>query len=131
MTKDYLNWMPVKAEINNAAVRPRYNSGDVVWVSIGENVGFEQDGKGRRFARPVLIVKGFNKELFWGVPLTSNANKTGKYYASFSVKGKTSVAILSQLRAFDTSRVSGKRIGVVGSKILQDIQRKLADLLQK
>jgi mRNA interferase MazF len=129
--KDYLKWMPIKADINNSAVRPRYNAGDVVWVSIGENVGFEQDGKGRLFARPVLIVKGFNKELFWGVPLTSNASKTGKYYVSFTVKGKTSVAILSQLRAFDASRISGSRIGVVNKSVLRDIQHKLANLLQK
>jgi mRNA interferase MazF len=129
--KDYLNWMPIKADINNSAVRPRYNAGDVVWISIGENVGFEQDGKGRLFARPVLIVKGFNKELFWGVPLTSNASKTGKYYVNFTVKGKASVAILSQLRAFDASRISGKRIGIVNRNVLRNIQRKLADLLQK
>ncbi len=131
-SKYYTTWMSVKREIHNNASRPRYNEGDVFWVSIGENVGFEQDGKGRMYTRPVLVVKGFSAELFWGVPLTSQ-NKKGNYYYKFTLHGKDSVAILSQLRAFDTARISGssKRIGKINKPDLREITRLLANLLKK
>ena len=128
--KTYEEWTPIKREINNKASRPRYNEGDVFWISVGENVGFEQDGKGRLFTRPVLVVKGFSAELFWGVPLTSK-DKSGKHYYKFKLGGKDSVAILSQLRAFDTARISGssKRIGGISKTDLGEIRQLLKNFL--
>ena len=62
--KDYQEWMPIKATINNELRRPTYRDGDIFWVCIGENVGFEQDGKGSLFARPVLVLKKFSSPSF-------------------------------------------------------------------
>jgi mRNA interferase MazF len=47
---------------------PLFKERDIWWVSIGVNVGFEEDGKHEKFLRPVLILKKFNKELFLGIP---------------------------------------------------------------
>jgi hypothetical protein len=52
--KNYALWMPIKADINNDARRPDFKERDIFWTSIGENVGFEEDGKGRWYDRPVL-----------------------------------------------------------------------------
>ena len=129
MQKDYKKWTPVKIATNNVAHRPTYKEGGIYWVLIGDNVGMEQDGKGELFARPVVIVKGFSKELFWGIPLTSR-RKTGTYYFSFSFQNdKTSTAILSQLRAFDTSRISGPSIGRIKNEDLIEIKNRLKHLL--
>jgi mRNA-degrading endonuclease toxin of MazEF toxin-antitoxin module len=127
--KDYKDWMQVKAKINSTSERPKYNEGDIYWMSIGENIGFEQDGKGVKFARPVLIVKGFSRQLVWGVPLTSQP-KTGRYYFPLRIKGVESRAILSQLKAIDTARISGARFGVVEDEELQGIKKLLRDLLE-
>lgn len=40
----------------------------------------ETDGKHHSFERPVVVIYKFNKEMFWGIPLTSKEH-IGKYYA--------------------------------------------------
>ena len=126
--KDHVRWMAVKSEVNNNFERPTYKEGDVYWICIGENVGFEQDGKGELFARPVLVIRGFSREIFWGIPLTSQRKK-GEFYFEFEMDGRKSVAILSQLRVFDTARVSGKRLGRINGAVLLEIKNKLKGLL--
>jgi mRNA interferase MazF len=37
---------------------------DISWISLGLNIGDEEDGKGDFFERPVLVVKKFNNNLF-------------------------------------------------------------------
>lgn len=128
--KSYTNWTPVKSVIDATTKRPTYKEGDVFWLAVGENIGFEQDGKGRMFARPVLIVSGFSKEVFWGLSLTSQ-NKQGRYYRSFTLNnGIASTAILSQLRAYDSKRiVNTKKLGRVSQATLLDIKNRLKALL--
>lgn len=78
------------------------------WVSVGQNVGSEVYGKGKDFARPVLVVKVFFNDTFLGVPLTSKAkNKTGRlYYKFIDSKNRLQVALLGQIRIFDIKRVA-------------------------
>lgn len=119
--KDFIDWTNLKNLIQNTRTRPKgYTEGEVWWASIGINVGFEEDGKGVEYNRPVLIIKGFSKELFWAFPLSTTKNR-GKYYYPFELKGKTSVALLSQLRVLDTLRLN-KRIGVIKSNDLLEIR---------
>ena len=42
---------------------------------LGANVGFEQDGIGEDFLRPVLILRKFNVYMFWALPLTKLEGK--------------------------------------------------------
>ena len=77
------------------------------------NIGFEQDGKGFNFARPVLIFKKFNNETFWAIPLTTKI-KIGKYWFSVDLEdGIKRTAVLSQVRLADAKRLYQK-IGVLG-----------------
>lgn len=76
-------------------------------MAIGQNVGDEEDGKGRDFARPVLIIRKFNKSLFYGLPL-STAIKSGKYYYKLSVKGRQNMVMLSHMRDYDSKRLINK-----------------------
>ena len=54
---------------------------------MGKNIGFEQDGKGENFVRPVVIIKGFNKNMFFGIPLSTKM-KEGKFYYKFQFQKK-------------------------------------------
>jgi mRNA-degrading endonuclease toxin of MazEF toxin-antitoxin module len=131
MKKDYREWMPVKATINNNPKPIGYKVGDIYWVSIGDNIGWEQDGKGELFTRPVLVIAGFTRNLFWGIPLTTNV-RTGSFYFDLGeVSGKSSVAILPQLRAFDVARVSGSGVplGHVAAQTIKLIRSKLKEFL--
>lgn len=95
---------------------------------MGANVGFEIDGKGEKFLRPVIVVKKFNNESFWALPLGRNP-KEGKYYFAFSFKeNETSTANLSQLRLVDAKRLCYKA-GVMNTKDFQAVKEKLKRLL--
>lgn len=126
--KRFKVWAKLKRKINDSSSVPSgYKERDVWWVAVGHNVGVEEDGKGEYFNRPVLIVKGFSKYQFWGIPL-STTKKTGEYYHPFVMNGNVSTALLSQLRVFDTRRFINK-IGVVDQKNFAEIKLKLIDFL--
>jgi mRNA interferase MazF len=124
--KDYREWMPVKAGINNDADRPIGFKEREIWLcSVGENVGYENDDKGRRYMRPVLIVRAFNKQTCFVVPLSTTPRRTPFHYPFDGGTGKTSVALLSQPRTIDTSRLH-RKIGVVDERDFDGIKGQLA-----
>jgi len=129
MKKDYKIWMPVKSEINNKELCPKGIKEREIWIcNVGDNVGFEEDGKGNDFTRPVLILKVFSKRFCYIVPL-SKTEKRGKYYYAFDGNtGKTSVALLSQLRAVDSSRLRDK-IGFAKKEDFDKIKKRVIDLM--
>ena len=104
-----------------------FHEREVWWCSLGVNVGYEQDGKGERFARPVLIFKKFNKEIFWGVPITM-ASKTGKFYSPINLgDSKKRCAIISQIRLLDCKRLLDK-VGFINEDNYIEIQKAVIDL---
>ena len=100
--KNFKDWNKVKI-FTEEKTRPEYSEGDIWFSNLGENIGSEECGKGNDFLRPVLVVRKFNKDYALVVPL-SITNKTGKYYFSFEFKGKSSNALLPQVRDMDSKR---------------------------
>jgi mRNA interferase MazF len=81
----------------------------------------------------VLIFKKFSKELFWGIPLTSSLkNKDKKYYFAFSSPSyeKESVAVLSQIKLFDSKRLVYK-IGYIEKDNFLELKNKLIHLIDE
>lgn len=101
-------WNAVKKSVDKKKFKQKIEIQRIYWVSIGQNVGSEVYGKGKDFARPVLVVKVFFNDTFLGVPLTSKAkNKTGRlYYKFIDSKNRLQVALLGQIRIFDIKRVA-------------------------
>ena len=129
MEKDYQIWMPIKTRINNNESYPIGFKERDVWIcNIGENIGFEEDGKGNDFTRPVLILKVFNRRFCYVVPL-SKTEKRGKYYYAFDGNtGKTSVALLSQTRSIDATRLS-RKVGFINKEDFTKIKSKIKEIL--
>jgi len=128
MNKNFDDWTLLKKSIHNESRRPiGYKEREVWWAYLGENIGTEEDGKGRNFARPVLILRGFSKELFWAVPL-STTKKRGPYYFEFTFNSKMSVALISQIRTLDTSRLV-RKYGYADEKDFITIKTKIKKLL--
>lgn len=129
MNKDYSDWLPVKAEIHNSGSAPAgYNEREVWFCSIGENIGFEEDGKGEKFIRPVLIMKIYNQFFCHIVPL-STTEKRGKFYFAFDGgTGQTSVALLSQSRAISSARLH-RKIGVMSEEDFIEVKQQIKELL--
>ena len=135
MKKDFKKWMEQKAKIHNDKIRPFFHEREVWFSSLGENVGFEQDGGGEKFMRPVLVLKKFNNEVVWALPLT-RTYKTGKYYFHISLTtddgekdNRPSVVILSQIRLVDAKRLQYKS-GTVKENEFIKIKEALVALLK-
>lgn len=128
MKKDFQEWHKKKTDIEHSSdVRVFFHEREVWWCSLGSNVGFEQDGKGGKFARPVLVFKKFNKEIFWALPLSTRL-KEGKFYSPIDLHdGVIRVAIISQLRLTDGKRLIDK-IGVIDETNYADIQKAVINL---
>jgi len=108
MKKDFNLWNNRKKEIHFKERPVFYHQREVWWCSLGINVGSEQDGTGKNFDRPVLIIKGFNSNSFLGIALTGK-KKEGKYYIYLGkIEGRDSTAILSQIRLIDSKRLIRK-----------------------
>jgi len=102
MKKDFDTWNRRKKIIHERERVPYFHEREIWWCSLGMNIGFEQDG-GEKFERPMLIIKKFNQEIFWALPLT-RSGKRNKYYFFLSRK-ESSTVILSQLRLVSAKRL--------------------------
>ena len=88
MSKKFDEWNNIKQKLHNKKSKiiiPKNR--EIYWASIGVNVGFEQDGKGEIFSRPVLVVKRYSKNLFFGVPLSTQI-KEGSFFYTFTLNKK-------------------------------------------
>ena len=118
MESQYNNWNEIKISIEYENIIVGFKERDIFYMNMGKNIGFEQDGKGENFVRPVVIIKGFNKNMFFGIPLSTKM-KEGKFYYKFRFQKKDelveNIALLSQMRLFSTKRLLNK-IGVIYKK---------------
>jgi len=120
-------WNSLKQDISKKRQIMGFNQGDILFVSIGQNVGFESYGKGKEFLRPVIVIKKFGKDSFYGVPLSTN-NKRGYFYYNFSYKeGIISTALLSQIRLFDSKRVK-YRSGHIRKKDFEQLTERILEI---
>lgn len=127
MKKPFSNWHKKKENIDNRGKRVYFHEREVWWCRIGVNVGYEQDGKGENFARPVIIFRKFNNEVCWIVPLSAKI-KSGKFYLPIDLNdGMARVAILSQLRLIDAKRLYQK-IGVLDKDEMEKLRNMIIDL---
>ena len=104
MNFNYDEWNEIKKKISsNCHKTPYYKDSDIWWISIGYNIGYEVFGKGKDYARPVLIIKKFNQYSFIGIPLSTKL-KTNQSHIPITVNNKTISALTSQIRIFSTKR---------------------------
>ena len=128
MIKNFIDWCKKKVETENIRRTPQFKKREIWWGRIGENIGFEQSGKGDNFLRPILVFRKFNKNVFWGIPLTKTQKK-GKFYFEFEFsKSFKSVAILSQLKLFDAKRLEEK-MGVISIESFNDLEKAIQKLM--
>lgn len=126
MEKDFDNWNKVKKETQNNVMPPMFSECELWWCALGINIGSEEDGKGKDYLRPVLIFRKFNKNIFYGLPITSKI-KDDQFHVfinSGEIKGS---AILSQMRLIDSKRLS-HLAGKITSNELSGIKKKLKSL---
>jgi mRNA interferase MazF len=126
MKKDFEGWHKKKSEIEESSKRILFQEREVWFASLGLNVGHEQNG-GKGFLRPVLIIKKFNNEICWCLPLTKRYRK-GPFHFPLCMNNINSFAILSQLRLVDVKRLVYK-INSVEESVFKEIKTKLTRFL--
>mgnify|MGYP001793303382 CR=1 FL=1 len=104
-TKDFDTWNTLKKKLDTQHNAPTFQERDIWWCSIGLNIGHETDGKNDDFHRPVLVIRKFNKQLFWGVPLSTQI-KDAPYYYQFEFNGIKQSAMITHLRLYDSKRLT-------------------------
>ena len=131
MYSQYNNWNEIKITIENENIIVGFKERDIFYMNMGKNIGFEQDGKGENFVRPVVIIKGFNKNMFFGIPLSTKI-KEGKFYYKFLFQKKDklveNIALLSQMRLFSTKRLLNK-IGVISKEDFESLKNEFKSLI--
>lgn len=125
---DFDIWNKVKKETDSSIKIPFFHPREIWFARLGKNIGYEQNGKGNEFLRPIIVVKKFNNSIFWGIPLSTYLKK-GRYYFYISDSGgKKAVAILSQIRLIDGRRLRYK-IGDIDEEIFSKMKRAISDIL--
>jgi len=133
MGKDFEKWNEKKSAIDRLGSVPLFHEREIWFAYLGANVGFEQNGKGPDFLRPVIVFKKFSNEIFWAIPLTRsrkilNKNNDRYYFGFYFVPGIESRAILSQVRLIDARRLA-YRIGSLGQAEYIAIKEKFKALI--
>ncbi len=128
-------WNDVKKETDAKKDVRSFKERDIFYMYMGENIGFEQNGKGEKYIRPVVVYRKFTKEMFLGIPLSSQAKEGSFFYQfTFLKKSKTgekiskNIAILVQIRLFSAKRLINK-IGVVDKNNFDGIKERLKKLI--
>lgn len=127
--KDFDGWIRLKKKLHNIGKTRPIHEGDVWWYAAGENIRSEINGKSKRFSRPILIIRKFGRQSFWGVPLTSQ-NHDGDWYVKFDFRNKVEFAAIIQLRNVDVARLYDK-IGQVPVSDLNRVKYGILKLLFK
>ena len=122
------NWNDVKQNTQKTNKKVYFKERDIFWLKIGENIGFEQNGKGDKFQRPVLVVKRYTNDMFLGIPL-STTQREGSFYFQFTfLEDKISTALLVQHKLFSSKRFI-KKIGKINENDFKELKKKLYDLI--
>ncbi|OGG52813.1 hypothetical protein A3C20_01050 [Candidatus Kaiserbacteria bacterium RIFCSPHIGHO2_02_FULL_55_25] len=128
MERDFDGWNKSKKKIQKSPKAPFYHEREVWWCAVGVNIGNEIDGTGELHDRPVLVLRAFNAETFFGVCLIGHP-RTGKYYFPLGMIGdRDATANLSQIRLFDSKRLI-RKIVTLDEKVFQKLAKKLTSTL--
>ena len=115
MEENFDKWNQIKKNVQEDEKNRLFKQRDIFFINMGQNIGFEQNGKGENFVRPIVILKKITNQMFIGIPLSSQI-KDGDWFFKFefNIKDKISlnIAILPQIRMFSSKRLLNK-IGVM------------------
>lgn len=127
MQKDFDGWNKIKKQTH--AEHPRlYTVREIWWCRLGVNVGTEQDGRGEKFLRPALILRGFGSDACLIAPLTTSTREHALRVSVGEVEGIQARANLSQLRVIDTRRLVEK-VGFLEKEIFTNVRKTARSLL--
>lgn len=126
--KNFNDWNEMKKKLD-ASERPvEFHEREIWWCSIGVNVGSEQHSQTEDFSRPVLVVRKFTPDIFWGIPLTTRV-KPLRFRKYLVLNGVENDLLILQMRAYDRKRLV-RKIAVVSKREFAEITKFIKGLLE-
>jgi len=120
--KDFESWFSLRGKIHKKKQKVFFHEREVWWCSTGENIGFEQNGKGKEFTRPVIIIKRLSLDTCLIIPLTTSTKRKNTILLDVLDKDKKSFAMVEQIRLIDAKRL-GLKIGSISkSKFIELVE---------
>lgn len=118
MYRNYKKWHEIKNSLESEDKNLLFSEREIWWCSLWENIWDEEDWKNYLFERPVLIIKKFNNNIFFWLPMTSKEKISKFYYFYEWINSKWSV-ILSQWRTLSYKRLLRKINKIWEDKFLE------------
>ncbi len=128
MQKDFDRWNHIKKSTDLKVDYLGVNEREVWWISLGLNIGVEADGKHEEFERPVLVIKKFNRQMVWILPITSQV-KDNRFHEKFLFEEQTYFIALTQIRTVSTKRFLRKS-GMISREDFEIIRKRMISFLQ-
>jgi mRNA interferase MazF len=126
--KKFDRWNEVKKITDAKKEIANFKEREIYWANIGENIGFEQNGKGDDFMRPILVFRKFSLNMFLGIPLSTQSKK-GSFFFEFKFLDKNSTALLVQTKMYDVKRLD-RRLGMIDKNSFKDLEIKMKELIR-
>jgi mRNA interferase MazF len=125
--KKYDEWNEVKKTVTKNNIKLGIKPREIFWTKIGQNIGSEEYGKGKNFARPVIVIRKLTSDLFLGVPTTTKT-KSNDYFHKFNYNSKKDglievSAMIIQVKVFSIKRLMNK-IGMINKNDFEIIIEK-------
>ena len=96
--------------------------------SLGKNIGFEQNGSGGNFSRPVLVIKKFNNHMFWAISLSTKQRNFDFYFNYTDPNNQKVSAILAQMKLVSVKRLK-RKLCEIPNELFDEIKQKLKSFL--
>ena len=112
MKKDFDRWNTKKKNLDAESRLADFHEREIWWCSIGINIGSEQYSQTSDFSRPVVVVKKFTRDVFWGIPLTTQIKDLNFRFRLITNDTKNDILVL-QMRVYDRKRLI-RKIGMMG-----------------
>ncbi|MCX6733815.1 MAG: type II toxin-antitoxin system PemK/MazF family toxin [Candidatus Peregrinibacteria bacterium] len=127
MYKKFTDWIGLKEKLHEKMnIVPRIHEGDIWWASLGENIGWEINGKSKDFTRPVIIYKKLAHGFYFVIPATTKT-RSGTWYVHYRYRSTDAIACIHQARAIDYRRFYSK-VGELDNNNFQRIKAGFAAL---
>ncbi len=129
----FIAWTKLKIRIHHkdqAEIEVLYfREKEIWWTHLGKNIGHEQDGKNEQFERPMIILRKFNRNFFWGVPTSSKIKEENEFYHLFTFNEEIYSAIVSQMRPISAKRLI-RKIGVLPKTEFETLKGRVVSLIK-
>src|SRR3989344_1513914 len=129
MKKDFDGWNAGKKMLDAHAGGTDCHEREIWWCSIGVNIGSEQHSQTDDFSRPVVVIRRFTRDIFWGVPLTTKIKEHIPFRIMFMMGDQANDALILQMRAYDRRRLV-RKIGMVSEEIFETIITAIVDAVK-